>query len=185
MTPIGNPCAPWSLEVDETSSRRVVDHGTTEKPRFCSPAVPFDQPVTLHASYVLRARTDNGSCLCETARGRGQAQGQPLELLEVKGRQCLEPLRAQLGEAEAYEPMIGIVSFTHDKPGTIGPIDQFDNAVMAEQEVIGNFAHCRPTGIGVPANSEEELMLAWCQSRRLCLALAPAFKSSEARSQCQ
>jgi hypothetical protein len=99
----------------------------------------------------------------------------------MEGRQRLQSFGSNFGESQTNEPTISLVSRTQDEPRCIRSIDEFDNAVVAQQQIIGNVAHCWSAGVSVSADDEKQLMLSWGQSSIMCLPLTPPFKTSETR----
>ena len=73
------------------------------------------------------------------------------------------PLVQRLGaagsEAQADDPVVVTVLTAADEPRGLGPVDQPDRAVMAQEQVLGHVADRRPTLIGMPSNGEEQLVL--------------------------
>ena len=72
----------------------------------------------------------------------------------------LEALGAGVGEAEADDPVVVGSRLAGDQPGGIGAVDQFDGAVVAQEQVVGDLADGRSAGVVMAADGEQQLMLA-------------------------
>jgi hypothetical protein len=96
---------------------------------------------------------------CQPLPGRGQAQGETFELLEVEGRESFQSLSTSVGELQPDHPVVVVVAVSHDKASGIGPVDQLDRAVMAQEQVVGDFAHGRTARVAMAPNGQEELVL--------------------------
>ena len=77
--------------------------------------------------------------------------------------------------------MIGCVPGTLYEARLVRPIDQTDNAVMAEEKIVRHLADCRTSRVGVSTDGQEKLMLCRGQPGRFGLLLAPSLKMTKTR----
>lgn len=63
--------------------------------------------------------------------------GQAMELVEVGGRQLVQAFFAVGGEPDACDAPVIAVGPALDVPGRFGAVDEFDGAVVAQQQVTG------------------------------------------------
>ena len=103
-----------------------------------------------------------------------------MQLLHVGSRERLEALLALGRQLEPHDPLVLGVAAAGDQARLLGPVDQADGAVVAEQEVVGHLADRGPAPVRVAPNGQEELVLGRGQSGRLRLLLAPAQEAAQA-----
>jgi hypothetical protein len=60
-----------------------------------------------------------------------------------------------------------------------GTIDEFHNAVVAQEEIVRNVADSWASCVRVSSHCEYQLMLGWCDAGGFGLGLAPAHEPSE------
>jgi hypothetical protein len=109
--------------------------------------------------------------------------GESLEFLEMLSRKSLEPFSPFIGEMQSDDTVICRIPQPLYQPRLFCPIDQTDDAVMAKEEIIGYFADGRSPEVGVPADSQEQLVL--CRREPGCssLLLAPPLKVAKSGPQ--
>ena len=103
-----------------------------------------------------------------------------MQLLHVGGRERLQMLLALGGELQPDDPLVLGVAAAGDQARLLGPVDQADGAVVAEQEVVGHLADRRPARVGVAPDGQQELVLGRRQPGCLGLLLAPAQEAAQA-----
>ena len=81
--------------------------------------------------------------------------------------------------------MVLVVSGAGDETGGVGPVDEADHAVMEQEQIVRHLSDGRTTGIAVPSNGQEELMLGGREAGGLGLLLAPALEMAEAGPQAE
>jgi len=72
-----------------------------------------------------------------------EAASESFELLEMLGRQSLQPFRSFIAEVQPHDTVVRRISRPLHEPGLLCPIDQTDDAVMAEEEIVRHFADGR------------------------------------------
>jgi H+/Cl- antiporter ClcA/CBS domain-containing protein len=92
-----------------------------------------------------------------------------------EGLDALEPRR---GQAEADDALIVVVVHPSDEPGRDRTVDQFDDAVVPEEEVVGELTDRRRCSVA--PDGEQELMLRSGQTDGPSLLLAPAMEPPQA-----
>jgi hypothetical protein len=96
---------------------------------------------------------------------------QARQLLEVGAGQGLDPRLASLRQPQPDDPLVVVVGHPRDQAGGDGSIDEPDDAVVAEQQVIGDLTDRR--GTAVAADGEQKLMLGGREPDIVGLLLAP------------
>ncbi|HEY2271675.1 MAG TPA: CBS domain-containing protein [Jatrophihabitantaceae bacterium] len=88
----------------------------------------------------------------------------------------VEDSDAAFGQSQPDDPVVGLVAGARDQPGALAPVDEFDGRVVADQEVLGDLTDRRVVRARMPADREQELVLA--RGDALCLGLfrAPTFE---------
>lgn len=81
--------------------------------------------------------------------------------------------------------MIVWVARSNDESCALGTIDETDDAVVAQEEVVGYFADRRAPLVAVASDGEKELMLGRSEAGDPRLLLAPPLESPQAGPQCQ
>lgn len=115
----------------------------------------------------------------------GELGGESLQFLEVLSREAFQPLSSLVGKVQTNHSLIGCVPRSLYEAGLVRPIDQTDHAVMAEEEIVRHFADRRTPGVGVPPDSQEQLMLCGRQPGCFSLLLAPSLKMAKTGPQRQ
>jgi hypothetical protein len=107
-------------------------------------------------------------------------RAEPVELLEVSPAQLVQAPAAQWRQAESHDALIATIGSTADEPGSFGPVDELDRAVMPEQQALGNVSNGRPLPILVTAYRKQELVLCRREPDGRGLLFAPMEKAAEA-----
>jgi hypothetical protein len=87
----------------------------------------------------------------------------------------LDPLGACRGEMQAHDPLVVVIVQPFDESGRNGTVDEFDDAVMAQQQVFGDLAD-RRWRAPVATDGQKQLVLRRCQPDALGLVLAPPLE---------
>ena len=103
---------------------------------------------------------------------------QPLQLLEVGRGEGGQPAGPDRGQPDVHDAVVVAIRSPADEPGPLGPVDELDDGVVAQEEVVGEIAD-RRTAL-VPPHGEQELVLCRGQPSSLRLLLAPAQEAAEA-----
>jgi hypothetical protein len=103
---------------------------------------------------------------------------EPGELLEVGAGEGLDPSLADWGEQQPHDPLVVVVVHALDEPGGDGAVHELDDAVMAQEQVVGDLAD-RRRAAAVAADCEEQLVLGRRQSDLLGLVLAPSLEAAQ------
>ena len=107
------------------------------------------------------------------------------ELLEVGGGESIEHPTALRGELEPHETSVATVAVPAHQAGPLGPVDELDRAVVAEQEMLGDVTDRRIVGPGVTPHRQQELVLLARQAGGGGLVLTPAQEAPQAGSELQ
>ena len=118
-----------------------------------------------------------GQGLRQPGPDRGDVGREPLQLLEVGGGEGGQAPGARRCQAHVHDPVIVAVWLAADEPGPLGPVDELDHGVVAQEEVVGQITD-RRTAV-VAAHGEQELVLGRGQPGRLRLLLAPAEEAAQ------
>jgi hypothetical protein len=113
---------------------------------------------------------------------RGRQVG---EFLEVQFAEGVELARALAGEVQADHALVVGVGLASHQSGGLGAVDQFDGAVVAQQQVVGNVADRGSPTIGVAADGEQELMLPRGQAGCLGLLFAPSQEAAQSGTEAE
>ena len=105
--------------------------------------------------------------------------GEPIELLEVECRQCLEPFGPLLGEVDPNNAVVLLVANACDETSPIRTVDQAHDAVVAQQQLIGNLPDGGATRIAKAPHGQEQLVLRRGESCGLSLLLTPALEVAQ------
>ena len=73
------------------------------------------------------------------------------------GPERLQLALTGIGETDAHDPMVPVITRTLDQAGCFGTVDELDRAVVTQQQVRGDVGHAR--GTAMPPDGKEELML--------------------------
>ena len=109
--------------------------------------------------------------------------GESLEFLEMLSRKSLEPFSPFIGEMQSDDTVICRIPQPLYQPRLFCPIDQTDDAVMAQEEIVGHFADRRTPWVGVTADGQEQLVLCRREPGGSSLLLAPPLKVAKSRPQ--
>ena len=91
-----------------------------------------------------------------------------------------EPLFADAGEADPYHPAVTLVGTALHEGRGFGPVDEFDCAVMAHQEVARHVADGWRLAARVTLDRQQQLMLRGRQAGLPGACLAPAEELPQA-----
>ncbi len=111
----------------------------------------------------------------------GEVRGKSLELFEVERRKDLQPFGAVFGEMQSDNPAIVFVSVPIHQSRDNGAVNETHRAVVNEEQIVGYFSDRRTTGIAMPSDGQQQLVLSRSEARCARLALAPAFEVAEPR----
>ena len=107
-----------------------------------------------------------------------QGAGDALQLLEVQRGQTFERPLSGTAQAHAYHASVVGIGVAHHEPCRLCPPNEPDHAVLAQQQMVSDFAHCRPAGVAVASHCQEELMLRGRESHLGGPLLAPMQEAS-------
>ena len=122
---------------------------------------------------------------CQTVPEAGGLPGESFELLEMGRGEGLEARRSRAGETHPDDPVIVWVTGSNDESCALGTIDEADDAVVAQEEVVGHFADRRAPLVTVTSDGEKELVLGRGEAGDARLLLAPPLEAPQAGPQCQ
>ena len=175
------PTAPsWRPAADEDRGRirppKATEPAATRPPRGSRWSV---RPVRRPRAAIRPAP------FAGPVRELGEVPGQSDELLGGRLDQALQRALAPWGEAQAYDAAILAVAHAPDQSRLLRPVHQSDNAVVAEQQVVGDLADGWSSGVGVTPDGQEKLMLRWGQPGAGALFLAPPEEPTQIGPQLQ
>lgn len=139
---------------------------------------------------ALRPRRDRSGATTKSAVGEVQSFGREQapqsrefgassrELFEMGGPERLQFALTEIGETDAHNPMVLVIARTLDQAGCFGAVDEFDCAVVSQEEVRSDIGHARRTSM--PPDGEEELVLGRCDVGGLGAFLTPAEEPAQA-----
>jgi hypothetical protein len=78
---------------------------------------------------------------------------------------------------QAHDAVVVGVGHTLEQSCRLGPVDELDGAVVAQQEMLGDVTD--RGWLAVAANCQEQLVLRSCQSDRARLIIAPMQETAE------
>jgi len=122
---------------------------------------------------------------CQAVPEAGDLPGEPFELLEMYCGEGLEARCASIGEAHSDDSVIVWVARSKDESCALGAIDETDDAVVAQEEVVGHFADRGAPLVLVASDGEKELVLGRGEACDPRLLLAPSLEAPQAGPQCQ
>jgi len=97
----------------------------------------------------------------------------------MRGGQRVQAFLAQLGQVQSHRPGVVPVRTAVEQTGGLGPVDQFDRAVVAQEQVPGDVTDRRSPRIGVAADGQQQLMPRRREPGRSGLLCAPAEKPAQ------
>ncbi len=113
------------------------------------------------------------------ARPHGVDVGsQPFELLEMGGGQGRQASGSGSREPHMHDAVIVAIVLSAHEPRALGPVDELDHGVVAQQQVVGQVADGGQTFVA--AHCEQQLVLGWGQPGGLRLVFAPAEEPAQA-----
>jgi hypothetical protein len=117
------------------------------------------------------------------AEHAAELRQEPVELFDVSFAQLVQAPAAERGQAQADDALVVPVGSTADQPRGFGPVDEFDGAVVAEQECLGDVSDRRPIPIRLTPNREQQLVLGRSEPDGHGLLLAPVQEPTQARTE--
>jgi hypothetical protein len=111
--------------------------------------------------------------------------GQAVQLYQVGGGELIQDLLAPGGQPDPDEPPVAGIGAAPHETGYLSPIDQFDRAVMPQQQVIREIPHGRRLVAGMTLDRYEQLMLDMGQPGFASLIFTPALEPAQAAAERQ
>lgn len=108
---------------------------------------------------------------------RAEPGSQARQLLEVCGSEQLDAPRPLRGELEPGDALIGFVREPLHQSAVRGPVHQFDDAVVTEQQVVGDLTD--RWRVAMAPDGEQELVLGGGETRGVGLLLAPPLEPAQ------
>jgi chloride channel protein, CIC family len=99
------------------------------------------------------------------------------QLVHVEGRELTEARLTLGAEGEAHDSVIVRVDRTRDEPGPLGAADQFDDAVVAQQQMVGDVSDRRRAVVS--PDGQQQLVLGGRKADGPGLPLRPTFEPTE------
>ena len=99
------------------------------------------------------------------------------QLVDVEGRELAEARLTLGAEGEAHDSVIVRVDRTRDESGPLGAANQLDDAVVAQQEMVGDVSDRRRSV--VTPDGQQQLMLGRCEADGPGLPLRPPFEATQ------
>lgn len=116
---------------------------------------------------------------------RGQIVSEARQLNKVQRCQLLKCGAALVGKSQSYDaPVVGVFD-SPDEIEAASALDEFDRAVVPEQQVPGHVADRWAARIVVPPDCQQQLVMRGGQADCLCLPLAPMHVLAQASAKCQ
>jgi hypothetical protein len=88
----------------------------------------------------------------------------PTQLFTVQRTQAGENSLTLGGQENADRPTIVWVNSAIHQALTLRPVDQFNDAVVAQLQLLGEFSHAGPISLREALEREQQLVLLWSQS---------------------
>lgn len=101
-----------------------------------------------------------------------------LQLVEVRGGERRDVSCAAAGQVQTDNSMVARIDAACDQPRQLGTVDEPHDAVVAQQQVIGDIADRRGAA-GMPAYREQQLILGGRDAGGNRLLFAPVDEASE------
>ncbi len=108
-----------------------------------------------------------------------------LELFEVKSRKNLQSFSAVFCEMQSDNPVIVFVSGPTHQTGHNSAVNETYRTVVDKEQIVGYFSDRRTTGVIMPSDGQQQLVLGGSEACDARLALAPAFEMAEPSPQGQ
>ena len=112
-------------------------------------------------------------------------RGQVPQLVEMRGRELVQPGLAVSGQPDPRHPAVLGVAAAFDQPGRCRPVHQFDRAVVTQQQVTGEITDGGLLAAGVALDRDQQLMLGGGETNRAGLGLAPVQEAAQAGAERQ
>lgn len=81
--------------------------------------------------------------------------------------------------------MVIVVADPSQQPCRFGTIHEAHGAVVTEQQLVSHVTDLGPSGINVPSNCKQQLVLGGSQPGRSCLCFAPMLEPPQASTKGQ
>lgn len=144
-----------------------------------------ESPILSHHDVIGVAQTPAGhqvGVLVEPLDQMLERRRKALELIQVQGRKPLQPAFAVRRQHDAHDTTVRVGLRPGDEAARLGPVDELDRAVRAEQQIVGDLAHGRPTPIIVTLDRQHQLVLGGAEADLTRLPLAPLLEATEIRT---
>ena len=117
----------------------------------------------------------------ERSHGRSEVS----ELLDMSLGQRVKLLRSQRRERDPDDAAATAVRVTRALDESVGdrPVDQFNRAVMTQDQIPGHLSDARTRGVRVAPDSQQQLVLGRGQARGPGLLIAPAQEAPQPGAQ--
>lgn len=92
---------------------------------------------------------------------------------------------ARFGEVQPHDSVVNLVPYPKDQSRRFSAVDQADGAVMAQQQVVRQFADRGRRVVAVASYGQQKLVLCRRQACCLRLLLAPTLEAAKPCSQSQ
>jgi hypothetical protein len=112
----------------------------------------------------------------------GELRTEVAQPLQVQGAEALQARERVWGELDMYAAVVFRVPLAPNQTRLLGPVDQADDAVVAQQQRISQLGERRPSGVGVRADDKRKLDLRWRHPMLARLFLGPRQVPTNARS---
>jgi len=86
---------------------------------------------------------------------------------------------------QSDNPVIVFVSGPAHQTSRNRAVNETHRTVVDEEQIVGYFSDRWTTGITMPSDGQQQLVLGWSEASGARLALAPAFEMAEPRTQSQ
>ena len=133
-----------------------------------------------HGRFWRPLRAGSVAEVGQPVEQRPQLRRELTQLGEVRARQLLQSPLPRGSQLEAHQPVVTRVDAAADEPRGRGTVDESDDAVMPEEQRVGDVANRRSGRISGAADGEKQLMLGRGETRGGGLLLAPAQEAAQA-----
>lgn len=108
-----------------------------------------------------------------------------MELVEVGLGEAPEHRMSGGGQRQSGDPSVVIVECAFDESGSFRSIDELDRAVVLDEEMFRHVGDGRRFVARMPADRQQQLMLAWREPGLRRLLIAPSQELPEAVAECE